>query len=143
MKKVLFLLTVCLLTVLSVEAKQEPVKIFPRSYGWFTKADNSTQTITYNEGYGRFGWNNKGGKTDLSAYTRMFLKIEPTDSRVELHIIYDNDGEEEDICLGQINIGEESVEVEFDGMRKVKAIYLAKSKPGIAKVLEFNFTDGQ
>lgn len=142
MKKVIILL-ICMCAVLSIQAKKEPVKIFPRSYGYYTKGDNGTQTITYDKGYGRFGWNNKGFKTDLSAYTHMVLGIEPTDSRVELHIVYDNDGEEEDVKLGQINMGKEQIKVEFDGMRKIKAIYLTKSKPGIVKVSDFYLTDGQ
>ena len=66
--------------------KQEPVKIFPRSYGYYTKGNAETQTITYDKGYGKFGWKNKGFKADLSAYTYIVLEIEPTDSRVELHI---------------------------------------------------------
>lgn len=142
MKKVIILL-ICMCAVLSIQAKKEPVKIFPRSYGYYTKGDNGTQTITYDKGYGRFGWNNKGFKADLSAYTHMVLEIEPTDSRVELHIVYDNDGEEEDVKLGQINMGKDQIKVEFDGMRKIKAIYLAKSKPGTVKVLDFHLTDGQ
>lgn len=132
MKKVIILL-ICMCAVLSIEAKKEPVKIFPRSYGYYTKGDNATQTITYDKGYGRFGWNNKGFKTDLSAYTHLVLEIEPTDSRVELHIIYNNDGEEEDVKLGQINMGKDQIKVEFDGMRKIKAIYLTKSKLGRCK----------
>lgn len=142
MKKVIILL-ICMCAVLSIQARKEPVKIFPRSYGYYTKGDNGTQTITYDKGYGRFGWNNKGFKADLSAYTHMVLEIEPTDSRVELHIVYDNDGEEEDVKLGQINMGKDQIKVEFDGMRKIKAIYLAKSKPGTVKVLDFHLTDGQ
>lgn len=142
MKKVIILL-ICMCAVLSIQAKKEPVKIFPRSYGYYTKGDNGTQTITYDKGYGRFGWNNKGFKADLSAYTHMVLEIEPTDSRVELHIVYDNDGEEEDVKLGQINMGKEQIKVEFDGMRKIKAIYLTKSKPGDVKIAEFYFTDGR
>lgn len=142
MKKVIILL-ICMCAVLSIQAKKEPVKIFPRSYGYYTKGDNGAQTITYDKGYGRFGWNNKGFKADLSAYTHMVLEIEPTDSRVELHIVYDNDGEEEDVKLGQINMGKDQIKVEFDGMRKIKAIYLTKSKPGTVKVLDFHLTDGQ
>ena len=30
-----------------------------------------------------------------------------------------------------------------DGMRKIKAIYLTKSKPGDVKIANFYFTDGQ
>lgn len=143
MKKVIILL-VCMCAVLSIQAKKEPVKIFPRSYGYYTKGDNGTKTITYDKGYGRFGWNNKGFKTDLSAYTHMVLEIEPTDSRVELHIVYDNGGDgEEDIKLGQINLGKNQLKVEFDGMRKIKTIYLTKSKPGTVTVVDFYVTDGQ
>lgn len=142
MKKILFLL-ICLLAVLSVEAKKEPVKIFPRSYGYYSKGESDSQTITYDKGYGRFGWNNKGFKADLSAYTHIVLEIEPTDSRVEVHVIYDNDGQEEDVKIGQIDSGKNKMKAEFDGMRKIKAIYLTKSKPGISKVIEFYFSDEQ
>lgn len=103
-EKVIFLL-ICMCMAFAVQAKQEPVKIFPRSYGYYTKGNAETQTITYDKGYGKFGWKNKGFKADLSAYTYIVLEIEPTDSRVELHIIYDNEGEEEDVKLGQINMG--------------------------------------
>ena len=140
MKKVIFLL-ICMCMAFAVQAKQEPVKIFPRSYGYYTKGNAETQTITYDKGYGKFGWKNKGFKADLSAYTYIVLEIEPTDSRVELHIIYDNEGEEEDVKLGQINMGKNKLKAEFDGMRKIKAVHLSKSKAGTVKVIDFHYTD--
>ena len=75
------------------------------------------------------------------AYTYIVLEIEPTGSRVELHIIYDNEGEEEDVKLGQINMGKNKLKAEFDGIRKIKAVYLSKSKAGTVKVIDFHYTD--
>lgn len=138
MKKTVLLIC-CLLAAISVEAKKTAIEIFPRSFGYYTSSNKETKEITWEQGYGRYGWNNKK-KVELSEYTHIVLEIEPTDSRVEIHVIYDND---EDVKVGQIDMGKDLAEVAFDGSRRVKAIYLTKSKPGKAKVVEFSLTDLQ
>lgn len=136
-------MTVCAaLMVICASAKSEDLPIFPRSFGYSSKADNATKTITFDKGYAQYGMKNKG-KVDFTAYTNIQLEIEPTDSRVELVIIYDNDGEEEKVVLGKIPMGKTSLNVDFDGMRKVKAIFLTKSKPGKCVIKKFCVTDGQ
>lgn len=136
MKKIL--LFICLFTAIAVSAKEEPIQLFPRTYGYFTKGDSETQTITYDHGYGQYGWKNSKN-LDLSAYNYIVLEIEPTDSRLEVHVLYD--GDEKSTCVGQIDGGKTKTVCEFDGMRKIKAIYLAKSKPGVAKIVKFVLMD--
>ena len=67
------------------------------------------------------------------------MEIEPTDSRVEVYILYD--GAEKSTHVGKIDAGETKVVCEFDSTRKVEAIYTAKSKVGIAKIVKFVLTD--
>lgn len=140
--KRLFLTVCAAVAVLCASAKSEDLPIFPRSFGYSSKADNATKTITFDKGYAQYGMKNKG-KVDFTAYTNIQLEIEPTDSRVELVIIYDNDGEDEKVVLGKLAAGKTSLTVDFDGMRTIKAIYLTKSKPGKCTVKKFIVTDGQ
>ncbi|MGL4520128.1 MAG: hypothetical protein ACRCUJ_10690 [Phocaeicola sp.] len=137
MKKML-LMIFCLVAVFAtVDAKKNAIEIFPRSFGYYTSGNKDSKEITWDQGYGRYGWRNKK-KVDLSEYTHIILEIEPTDSRVEIHVIYDND---EDVKVGQIDMGKDLAEVSFDSSRAVKAIYLAKSKAGKAKIIEFSLSD--
>lgn len=136
MKKLL--LIICLFAAIAVNAMETPIQLFPRTYGYFTKGDKETQTITYDHGYGQYGWKNRQDM-DLSFYKYILLEIEPTDSRVEVHVLYD--GDEKSTRVGQIDGGKTKAVCEFDGKRKVTAIYLAKSKPGIAKIARFVLTD--
>lgn len=141
MKKLVLTICAALMTVCA-GAKSENLPIFPRSFGYNSKGDAATKTITYEKDYARFGMKNKG-TIDFTAFTNIVLEIEPTDSRIELGIIYDNDGEDEKVILGKIPAGKTSLNVEFDGMRKIKAIFLTKSKPGKCVVKTFCVTDGQ
>jgi len=142
MRKYIAIMAAAFLMTATANAKSEDLPIFPRTFGYSTSADNATRTITFDKGYARYGMKNKG-KVDFTAYTNIQLEIEPTDSRVELVILYDNDGEEEKVVLGKLPMGKTSLSVDFDGMRKIKAIYLTKSKPGKCVVKKFCVTDGQ
>lgn len=141
MKKLMLTICAAMMAVLA-SAKCEDLPIFPRSFGYNSRGDAATKTITYEKSYGRYGMKNKG-TIDFTAYTHMVLEIEPTDSRIELGIIYDKDGEEDKVVLGKIPAGKTSLNVEFDGMRKIKAIFLLKSQPGKCVVKKFYVTDGQ
>lgn len=141
MKK-LFMTVCAALMVVCASAKSEDLPIFPRSFGYNSKGDAATKTITYEKEYARYGMKNKG-TIDFTAYTNIVLEIDPTDSRIELGVIYDNDGEEEKVILGKLPMGKTSLNVDFDGMRKVKAIFLTKSKPGKCVIKKFCVTDGQ
>ncbi|WP_294558212.1 hypothetical protein [uncultured Bacteroides sp.] len=132
------LLVFCLFAAIAANAKEEPIRLFPRTYGYFTKGDSDTRTITYDHAYGQYGWKNSGN-VELSAYNYIILEIEPTDSRVEVHILYE--GDEKGVCIGKIEGGKTKAVCEFDGARKVQAIYLAKSKIGIARIIRFALTD--
>lgn len=142
MKKYILMLVAALMATLYVNAKSEDLPLFPRTFGYNSKGDAATKTITYEKDYARYGMKNKG-TIDFTAYTNIVLEIEPTDSRIELGIIYDNDGEEEKVILGKVPMGKTSLNVEFDGLRKIKAIFLTKSKPGKCVVKKFCVTDGQ
>ncbi|MCC8117460.1 MAG: hypothetical protein LIP09_01750 [Bacteroidales bacterium] len=142
MKKSLVTLALCLVSAVASMAETTDIPMFPRSFGYSSKGDADTQTITFDKGYAQYGYKNKG-QIDLSAYTNIVLEIEPTDSRVEIQIIYDNDGEDQKLKLGQINAGKTAATVEYDGMRPIKAIFLTKSKPGEVKVKKFQLTDGE
>lgn len=133
-----FLLMFCLFTAIAANAKEEPIQLFPRTYGYFSKGDSETQTITYDHAYGQYGWKNTKN-LDFSVYNYIVLEIEPTDSRVEVYILYD--GAEKSTHVGKIDAGETKVVCEFDSTRKVEAIYTAKSKVGIAKIVKFVLTD--
>lgn len=54
-------------------------------------------------------------------------------------ILYE--GDEKGVCIGKIEGGKTKAVCEFDGARKVQAIYLAKSKIGIARIIRFALTD--
>lgn len=117
-----------------IRTKEEPIQLFPRTYGYFSKGDSESQTITYDHAYGQYGWKNSQSM-ELSAFKCIVLEIEPTDSRVEIHVLYE--GDEKGICIGKVNAGESKVICEFDGHRKVEAIYLAKSKVGVVRIIKF------
>lgn len=118
--------------------KEEPIQLFPRTYGYFSKGDSESREITYDHAYGQYGWKNSQN-SELSAFKYIILEIEPTDSRVEVHVLYE--GAEKGICIGKVNAGETNVVCEFDGRRKVKAIYLAKSKVGVIRIVKFVLTE--
>ena len=42
-----FLLMFCLFAAIAANAKEEPIQLFPRTYGYFSRGDSETQTITY------------------------------------------------------------------------------------------------
>ena len=136
MKKIIFVF--CLFAAIAANAKEEPVQLFPRTYGYFSKGDSETCTITYNHAYGQYGWKNTKNM-DLSAYNYIVLEIEPTDSRVEVHVLYD--GAEKSTRIGEIDAGKTKAVCEFNNMHKVKAIYMAKSKVGVTKIVRFVSTD--
>lgn len=139
------LLLFCLFAAIAANAKEEPsrtreepIQLFPRTYGYFSKGDSKSRTITYDHAYGQYGWKNSQ-KLELSAFKHIILEIEPTDSRVEVHVLYE--GDEKGICIGKANAGETKVVCEFDGHRKVEAIYLAKSKVGVISIVKFVLTE--
>ena len=136
MRKILLVL--CLFAAIAVSAKEEPIQLFPRTFGYFSKGDKETRTITYDHGYGQYGWKNRKG-VELSDYNYIILEIEPTDSRVEVHVLYD--GDDKGTCVGKIEGGKTKAVCEFDGMRKVTAIYMVMSKPGLAKIVRFVLID--
>lgn len=41
-----FLLMFCLFAAIAANAKEEPIQLFPRTYGYFSRGDSETQTIT-------------------------------------------------------------------------------------------------
>ena len=47
-----FLLMFCLFAAIAANAKEEPIQLFPRTYGYFSRGDSETQTITYDHAYG-------------------------------------------------------------------------------------------
>lgn len=51
-----FLLMFCLFAAIAANAKEEPIQLFPRTYGYFSRGDSETQTITYDHAYGQYGW---------------------------------------------------------------------------------------
>lgn len=53
-----FLLMFCLFAAIAANAKEEPIQLFPRTYGYFSRGDSETQTITYDHAYGQYGWKN-------------------------------------------------------------------------------------
>ena len=128
----------CLFAAIAANAKEEPIQLFPRTYGYFSRGDSETQTITYDHAYGQYGWKNTGN-VDLSVYGYIVLEIEATDSRVEICVLYD--GAEKSTRVGEIAAGKTKAICEVDNMQMVKAIYIAKSKVGIAKIVKFVLTD--
>ena len=44
-----FLLMFCLFAAIAANAKEEPIQLFPRTYGYFSRGDSETQTITYDQ----------------------------------------------------------------------------------------------
>ena len=50
-----FLLMFCLFAAIAANAKEEPIQLFPRTYGYFSRGDSETQTITYDHAYGQYG----------------------------------------------------------------------------------------
>lgn len=40
-----FLLMFCLFAAIAANAKEEPIQLFPRTYGYFSRGDSETQTI--------------------------------------------------------------------------------------------------
>ena len=71
-----------LFAAIAANAKEEPIQLFPRTYGYFSRGDSETQTITYDHAYGQYGWKNTKN-VDLSVYNHIVLEIEATDSRVK------------------------------------------------------------
>lgn len=140
-----FLLLFCLFAAIAANAKEvailpkeEPIQLFPRTYGYFSKGDSQSQTITYDHAYGQYGWKNVQNM-DLSAFNHIVLEIEPTDSRVEVHVLYEEN--EKGVCIGKVDAGDTKTMCKFDGQRKVEAIYLAKSKAGIVRIIKFVLTE--
>lgn len=39
-----FLLMFCLFAAIAANAKEEPIQLFPRTYGYFSRGDSETQT---------------------------------------------------------------------------------------------------
>ena len=132
------LLVFCLFEAIAANSKEVPIQLFPRTYGYFAKGNSETQTITYNHAYGQYGWKNSKN-IELSDYNYIVLEIQPTDSRVEVHVLYEED--DKGTCVGKIERGKTKAICEFDGMRKVTAIYVVKSKPGLAKIVRFTLVD--
>ena len=117
------LLVFCLFAAIAANAKEEPIQLFPRTYGYFSRGDSETQTIT----------------VDLSVYNHIVLEIEATDSRVEIYVLYE--GLEKSTCIGGIDAGKTKAVCELEHIDKVQAIYIAKSKVGITKIVKFVLTD--
>ena len=46
-----FLLMFCLFAAIAANAKEEPIQLFPRTYGYFSRGDSETQTITYDHAF--------------------------------------------------------------------------------------------
>lgn len=86
----------------SGERKRRAYSTFPRTYGYFSRGDSETQTITYDHAYGQYGWKNTKN-VDLSVYNHIVLEIEATDSRVEIYVLYE--GVEKSTCIGGIDAG--------------------------------------
>ena len=124
------LLVFCLFAAIAANAKEEPIQLFPRTYGYFSRGDSETQTITYDHAYGQYGWKNTKN-VDLSVYNHIVLEIEATDSRVEIYVLYE----------GGIDAGKTKAVCELEHIDKVQAIYIAKSKVGITKIVKFVLTD--
>lgn len=99
---------------------------------------NMAQTITYDHAYGQYGWKNTKN-VDLSVYNHIVLEIEATDSRVEIYVLYE--GLEKSTCIGGIDAGKTKAVCELEHIDKVQAIYIAKSKVGITKIVKFVLTD--
>ena len=76
---------------------------------------------------------------DLSVYNHIVLEIEATDSRVEIYVLYE--GLEKSTCIGGIDAGKTKAVCELEHIDKVQAIYIAKSKVGITKIVKFVLTD--
>ena len=45
------LLVFCLFAAIAANAKEEPIQLFPRTYGYFSRGDSETQTITYDHAW--------------------------------------------------------------------------------------------
>ena len=133
-----FLLMFCLFAAIAANAKEEPIQLFPRTYGYFSRGDSETQTITYDHAYGQYGWKNTKN-VDLFVYNHIVLEIEATDSRVEIYVLYE--GVEKSTCIGEIDAGKTKAVCELEHIDKVQAIYIAKSKVGITKIVKFVLTD--
>lgn len=133
-----FLLLIYLFIGITVNAKEKQIQLFPRTYGYFARGDEKSQTITYDHNWGEYGWKNHSSE-DLSTYNYIILKIEPTDSKVEVRVLYDED--EMGTRIGQIEKGKTKAVCKFDSMRKVVAIYLVKSKSGIVRIDRFVLID--
>ena len=88
--------------------------------------------------YGQYGWKNTKN-VDLSVYNHIVLEIEATDSRVEIYVLYE--GLEKSTCIGGIDAGKTKAVCELEHIDKVQAIYIAKSKVGITKIVKFVLTD--
>ena len=67
------LLVFCLFAAIAANAKEEPIQLFPRTYGYFSRGDSETQTITYDHAYGQYGWKNTKN-VDLSVYNHIVLQ---------------------------------------------------------------------
>ena len=86
----------------------------------------------------QYGWKNTKN-VDLSVYNHIVLEIEATDSRVEIYVLYE--GLEKSTCIGGIDAGKTKAVCELEHIDKVQAIYIAKSKVGITKIVKFVLTD--
>ena len=133
-----FLLMLCLFAAIAANAKEKPIQLFPRTYGYFSRGDSETRTITYDHAYGQYGWKN-AKNVDLSVYNHIVLEIEATDSRVEIHVLYEGAGKS--TCIGRIDAGKTKAVCKLEHIDKVRAIYIAKSKVGIIKIVKFVLTD--
>ena len=78
-----------------------------------------------------------GKKQKMWIFT--FIMIEATDSRVEIYVLYE--GVEKSTCIGGIDARKTKAVCELEHIDKVQAIYIAKSKVGITKIVKFVLTD--
>ena len=130
----------CLFAAIAANAKEEPIQLFsPGRMGISQEGTAKHKRLLMNHAYGQYGWKNTKN-VDLSVYNHIVLEIEATDSRVEIYVLYD--GVEKSTCIGGIDAGKNKRHVcELEHIDKVEAIYIAKSKVGITKIVKFVLTD--
>ena len=122
----------------SGERKRRAYSTFPSDVWVFLQRRQRNTDDYYDHAYGQYGWKNTKN-VDLSVYNHIVLEIEATDSRVEIYVLYE--GLEKSTCIGGIDAGKTKAVCELEHIDKVQAIYIAKSKVGITKIVKFVLTD--
>ena len=133
MKKTL--LIICALSMISLSAfsARLDLSLANMGSGWDSSYDPATKTITFDgEWKGRGWWL---GDVDYSSYDHVVIKFNPTDSRLQVVIEYNNSIPSTTVG---VDAGLTTITATLDpvGKASVKQIYLQKSTAGTVTLIE-------